>query len=320
MLPTARATPSPLATRSRRRPALGLALALVVGIPLHVHPRVAAATPAPAPAPEATASSESLDHVKLLYEEGRARFDTFDYEGAVELWTRAYGQLPPEADEIRNRMVYNIATAQQLAYDVDHDLVHLRQAMLLLEQYIKSYKALHVRSAETKAEVERANERIAALRERIERAEAGEPEPSDEATTSPVGPSDHHYGSGQIDGIVWPTVASGPTDTDKLHRNRRLADADEKTDNMLIGSYVALGVGGLLTTAGTAAAFGTRDASAGAQGGSYGTLALGLAGLTTGVALLVVGLERRKKARQGTLVAAPLVGPRLAGASVSLRF
>jgi hypothetical protein len=328
--------PLPLPIRARRGMALGVAL--VLALPLHLHagaaaaatlagdpPAAAAPEPAAAPAattaPAAATSPASLDDVRALYDEGRARFDTFDYEGAVELWTKAYGQLPPEADEIRNKMVYNIATAQQLAYDVDRDPTHLRQAVLLLEQYIKSYKVLHVRTPETKAEVQRAQERIAALQERIERAERGEPEPSAAPDQPATAPSEAHYGTGQIDGIVWTPVASGPPDADKLHRNRRLATADKKTDNMLIGSYVALSVGGLLAVAGTGAVLGTQDAGQGAQGAGYGTLALGLAGLTTGVALLVVGLERRKKARQGTLVAAtPVVGPRFAGAAVSMRF
>lgn len=318
--PTRSATP-PHATRSRRRSTLGLTLALALGIPLRATTAAAATVePPPSSAPEATVSSESLDHAKLLYDEGRARFDTFDYEGAVELWTQAYGQLPTDADEIRNKMVYNIATAQQLAYDVDRDPTHLRQAKLLLEHYIKSYQALHVRTPETKAEVDKARDRIASLQQRIERAESGEPEPEPGEERASAPSTDVHYGAGQIDGIVWTPVASGPTDAKQLHRNRRLATEDKKTDNMLIGSYVALSVGGLLTAAGTGAALGTRDAGAGAQGGSYGTLALGLAGLTTGVALLVVGLERRKKARQGTLVALPVVSPRSAGVAVRVRF
>jgi tetratricopeptide (TPR) repeat protein len=300
---------------SRRGLALGVCLALAVPTGLASSPRVAqAAVTAPDEDP-------ALAESRALYEEGKAKFDTFDFEGAVDLWTKAYAKLPDSETGVRNAMVYNIATAQEKAYELDKDVQHLRQAVLLLEQYIKSYKVLHVRTPETKAEVQRAQERIAALQERIERAERGEPEPSAAPDQPATAPSEAHYGTGQIDGIVWTPVASGPPDADKLHRNRRLATADKKTDNMLIGSYVALSVGGLLAVAGTGAVLGTQDAGQGAQGAGYGTLALGLAGLTTGVALLVVGLERRKKARQGTLVAAtPVVGPRFAGAAVSMRF
>lgn len=315
MLPDARPTASSPST-SRRGLALGLTIALAT--PLGIAPRVASAGPEQASAPEA-AMEPDLERSHALYQEGLARFDTFDYEGAVELWTKAYAELPEDADQIRNKLVYNIATAQQMAFEVDDDLTHLRQAVLLLQQYIKTFKALHQRTPETEAEVERADARIAELRQRIERTERGELEPASEPTAEPSRPTNARYGSGEIDGIVWTTPSSTEIDPDRLHRNRRLATEDRKTDNMLIGSYVALGLGGAATLAGGGTVLGTR--SSGGRGAGYGMLGLGVAGLATGFTLLAIGLERRKKARQGTLVAgAPMVAPGLAGAAVAVRF
>ncbi|MEX1365311.1 MAG: hypothetical protein AB1Z98_19440 [Nannocystaceae bacterium] len=322
---------------SRPRRALALVAALTTAVPVAARARPAAAGPdaASPTAPSQAAVEPGLARSRALYDEGRARFDTVDYEGAVELWTKAYAELPEDADGIRNQLVYNIATAQQLAYDVSHDLRHLRQAVLLLEQYIKSYKALHVRNEQTQAEVGKAQARIAQLQERIERAERGDTEATEttEAETtnaegdgadSPSGSTgqrEARYGSGEIDGIVWTTPTTSTLDRDRLHRNRMLATEDRKTDKMLIGSYVALSLGGLATLAGAGTIAGTRSSAQGARGAGYGTLGLGVIGLATGFTLLAIGIERRKRARKGTLVAgAPLLGPGLAGAAMMVRF
>ena len=316
---------SPFAPVALRR-TVALSLATALALPLSLHSRSVFAEPAPPDSAPAAAEGPApvdpdLERSRALYEEGRASFDTFDYEGAAKLWTKAYASLPPDADGIRNKLVYNIATAKQKAYDVDHDLTHLRQAVLLLQQYATSYEALHEPGPQTDAEVEKANQRVEAIQDRIARAERGDDEPTEEPETEEAAPLDAHYGSGQIDGIVWTTPTMGPPDMDKLHKNRRLANEDRKTDRILVGSYAALGVGGLLTLGGVGAVIGTRNGEATAQRSSYGGLGLGLVGLATGFTLLAIGLERRKRARAGTLVAAtPVVGRGHAGAAVSIRF
>ncbi len=323
---------SPPTRRGLAARGIAVAVAVAIAAPVGLATRSAAASPATAPAPAPTVGptaaaptaasppaatvDPALEHARELYEEGRARFDTFDYEGAVQLWTKAYAKLPADADGIRNRMVYNIATAQQMAFDIDQDVQHLRQAVLLLEQYIRNYTALHEPGPQVTAEVAKADERIAALRARID----GPAEPTSPAEPDPSMPANARFGSGEIDGIVWTTDTGAPPDPEQLHRNRHLASEDRKTDRMLIGSYVALSVGGALTLAGTGATLGTRSASEAAQGGSVGTLALGLAGLAVGFTLLGIGVKRRKRAREGTLVAAPMIGPRLGGAAVQVRF
>ncbi len=120
-------------------------------------------------------------------------------------------------------------------------------------------------------------------------------------------------------------LTAGPTqeplDPVRLEQNRRLSAADRTTDRILVASTVTLSLGGVLTLVGAGTTAGTTSGDAGARGASYGTLGLGLAGLTAGVALLTVGLKRRRKARRGTLVtAAPTVGPHSAGATFSMRF
>ncbi len=326
----------------RRGLALGVSLALAV-------PAGAMAVPTTATAATAAPEDPALGESREMYDEGKARFDTFDYEGAVEMWTKAYARLPVDAAGVRNAMVYNIATAQEKAYELDKDVQHLRQAVLLLESYVKNYKVLYKRTPETAAEVDKAEARIAALKERIAQAERGEAPPPAAVvapTQAPPGASGSRYGSGEVDGIAWSTGHNPPPDPALVKKNRMLAAEERKTDRMLIGSYVALSLGGVFALAGGSALLGASlaeslpeddpeigpdgeplpgeedpNAGDGARGAGYGLLAVGLAGLVTGVALIVVGMDRRKKARQGTLVAGtPTFGPGFAGASLRVRF
>lgn len=308
----------------RRGLALGVCLALAVPTGLAAGPRRAlAAVTAPDEDP-------ALAESRNLYDEGKAKFDTFDYEGAVDLWTKAYAKLPESEAGVRNAMVYNIATAQEKAYELDKDVQHLRQAVLLLEQYVKNYKVMFKKTPETKAEVDKAEGRIAQLKERIARAERGEdatPPPTEGTPPAPGTPT--QPGLQTNDGIVWNTGHNPPADQDLMAKNRRLAAEEEKTDHMLIASYVTLSVGGVFLLGGAGAVYGgsrlrsdaNPDAGAGARGAGYGSLAFGLAGVVTGVTLMVIGFERRKKAKDGTLVAAtPVVAPGFAGASLRVRF
>lgn len=305
----------------RRGLALGVCLALAVPTGLGAGPRSAlAAVTAPDEDP-------ALAESRALYDEGKAKFDTFDYEGAADLWTKAYAKLPESEAGVRNAMVYNIATAQEKAYELDKDVQHLRQAVLLLEQYVKNYKVMFSKTPETKAEVDKAESRIAQLKERIARAERGEdttpPPPAEGTPGTPTTPT--QPGLQTNDGIVWSTGHNPPPDQDLLAKNRRLAAEEEKTDAMLIASYVTLSVGGVLLLGGTSLFFGgrksTSDTGENLRGAGYGGLALGLAGVATGITLMVIGFERRKKARDGTLVAAtPVVAPGFAGASLRVRF
>ncbi len=304
--------PRSTTARVRSRLAVPRRLALTLGMMLAL-PSLPGSAIAATPVDAAGSSDEvqsddpALERARELYELGHACFETFDYEGAVQMWTEAYAEVPPQADWIRNRIVYNIATAQQQAYDVDRDIGHLRQAVLLLEQYATDYERLHEDGPETRAELDKAHARIDELSERIER------DSRDEAAAAPSNPA-------RLDGIVW-RPSSQPLDPAQLERNQRLSSADRKTDRMLVASTVTLSLGGVLTLVGAGTVAGTQNGDAGARGAGYGTLGLGLAGLTTGVTLLAVGLKRRRKARRGTLVgAAPAVAPGFTGASVSMRF
>ena len=261
------------------------------------------------------------DEAKALYEEGLARFETHDYNGAVDKWTLAYSKLPPDASGQRNAMVYNIATAQEKAYDLDKDLQHLRQAALLLESYVENYKDMFKKTPETKAEVDKANARIKSLRERIAAAERGESAAPPPTAPTPVGGGGGGLGPNGADGIQWNTGHAPPVDKEKLAHNRLLATQAQKGDQMIIAGYAVGSVGLLFLLGGAAAAgVGSSTETDGATFSGIGMLVVGAAGVATGGALLGIGFKKKKAAQRGELVLTPAAGRGFAGVGLSGRF
>ena len=262
-------------------------------------------TPVYAMAPAAAADPD-LAKAEQLYDEGVAAYETHDYEGAAAKWTQSYAALPEGAAGPRNQMVYNIATAQERAYDVDKDVQHLRQARMLLASYVDNYKKMYEKTPETKAEVGRANDRIRQLDDRIAAAEAGNP------------------GSGRDDAPTNFSFSSGhdpPVDKERLAHNRMLATQSTKADHLIIAGWAVGGTGLLFALAGAGTmAGGQRAENRNATYGGVGALALGAAGLAAGGALLGVGFTRKKRIQRGELSLAPVAGPGTAGLVVGGRF
>lgn len=309
---------------SAPRRVLAATLSLALAIPAATVSQAAVAGPARKDKTEGN-REQALGEAKQLYEQGRAKFETFDYEGAVDLWTQAYAKLPEDAAGVRNAMVYNIATAQEKAYEVDKDVQHLRQAGLLLQTYVANYKAIFKKTPETKAEVQKAEERIAAINERIAAAERGE---------APVAPprtdlANADAALGPVDGIVWNSGHNPPPDPALVDKNKRLAAEGKKVDAMLISGYV-VGSVGLVVLLGSASAFGAgaardnsemdNDAGTNSRIAGFVLLGVGLAFVGTAGALIGVGFSRRAKLRRGELAVAPMLTPRGGGAALRFKF
>lgn len=94
---------------------------------------------APESAPATSEAPDDLAEAQQLYEEGRAAYETFNYDAAINLWTTALARTPKtaEAGSVRNALVYNLAAAQLKAFALDHDDVRLKRARLLLERYLE---------------------------------------------------------------------------------------------------------------------------------------------------------------------------------------
>lgn len=141
---------------------------------------VAVAGPVPVEAAPARGKSKAqgpLEKVRALSQEAQTRFETADYEGAIELWTQAYAALPEETryGPQRSALAYQIAQACVEAYSIDPKLTYLRKAERLFESYLPLVGA---GDGETRAEVQ---ETLDDLRRRIAEAEAQEREREREA-------------------------------------------------------------------------------------------------------------------------------------------
>jgi hypothetical protein len=123
-----------------------------------------------------------------LFRSGQDRFETSDFKGAIEQWTRAYEALPdgPEHQAIRAMLLANLAQAHVEAYAIDEDPEHLRRADGLFVSYLAM---IDVADTETHDTIEAERRRIAGLLEQAEaeqreaeRAKRPEPEPDARAT------------------------------------------------------------------------------------------------------------------------------------------
>ncbi len=274
-------------------PSLAVAVALAPA-PAMAHAPATGDASSPADDPD-------LAQAQALYEEGKAKFETADYDGAIELWTEAYTGVPqtPAYARIRVLLLYNLATARERAFEVVHDLRHLRQAQILLSNFERSLDALYDRNdpaqaAEADKERRRVRKRLAQIQARIERVEA-------EAR------ADRGHAGGR----------------------RGAEDRPRPVRPLLVSGGVLLGLGAAgLGIMGGGMALGARanDLSGldptdiesrrnqfeRGRAGNAMAIAGAVAGgalLVTGAALLAVGLRRRHAAREGRAAARLVPGP-----------
>ena len=87
------------------------------------HSQVVAAQVATAQRPESVDAGE-LERAQALHQRGSTLFDSADYAGAIEAFTEALTIVPNvEGSEwIRLSLLYNIASAHERAYKIDHDV------------------------------------------------------------------------------------------------------------------------------------------------------------------------------------------------------
>ena len=241
---------------------------------------------------------DPMARVASLINDGQVLFDTADFIGAIDRWTRAYAALPDAPDILtaRNLLTYQIAQAHIEAHAIDGQPTHLRKAERLLSRYIEGLAP------------EEAKARLSAeeLREDLRQRIATAPPPVVIAEAPPPPP---------------PRV-----------------DAPRRSNRLTLAAGITLGVGGALLVGTIVAAlggrsidrYGERAVVRGAQSAeldelltrgtranqaAIGTAVAGALLVTTGVALLITGRVRR-----GPVAWAPTFGPGLVGMSFGTRF
>jgi hypothetical protein len=127
---------------------------------------------------------DPMPRVGELFRDGQDRFETSDFEGAIELWTEAYEELPdgPEHAPTRALLLANIAQAHVRAHAVGGGIDHLRRADALYTEYLTMIDAADTQTRET---VEAERERIAAILAEHERAQEEEAEARSEPPPDP---------------------------------------------------------------------------------------------------------------------------------------
>ena len=204
----------------------------------------------------------------------------------------------PENREIRNDLVYNIATAQEKAYDIDRDVVHLRTARALLVDFLEAYKAMYRPDEQTVAEFKRVNERIALLDAKIAEAEKAGPAPAKKAEKR------------RLDLEVKQVLQTDPV----------LAKQYKSGRGMVIGGSITLGIGGLLLLVAAGVSSQNDDSNGGLSRAERRTnrdlavalAVVGFAAAAGGATLLGIGIPKRRKAREAAVsrvVFAPTFGP-----------
>ncbi len=284
-------------------PVVASLLALAVSLPTHAaapEPATAAPTAAKAEGKAAAApSAADMEEVKRVYGEGKAKYATKDYDGAIADWTRALALLP-ETDEnleVRNDLVYNIATAQEKAYEIDRDVTRLRKAKALLEDFLANYQLLYKPDERTIEEFKRVRERIATLDTRISEAEKHAP--------PPVVVGVENAEKKRRDAAMNEILRTDPV-LSKQYKSGR---------GMIIGGSIALATGGVFLLGALAFA---GNSGPGERALPIALAGVGVAGVVAGSVLLGFGVPRRKHAKQeaaSRVVFAPTLVPRRAGAA-----
>ncbi|GEM_PF-1203969 len=276
-----------------------------------------------APLREARAVPPSThEQAQELHERAQTRYEMFDFVQAIDLWMEAYRLLKADEStrEIRNAIVWNIATARIKAYEVDKDVRHLHQGLLLLRKYLQEYVALYGTEPEAAAEKAKIETKLQELSSLINAAQPDEPVPS--APFPEKTP---------------PTVASTPATTPPPVTDRQSPQRKGKLGPLTIAGIssivVGLGFAGLMTAGLVRATQVHQDFEdkpdergelevKGNQANTMGVAGMIGAGvfIATGVTLIIVDRVKRKKGSHTALVPVPTIGPGFAGASWSARF
>ncbi|MEE9383289.1 MAG: hypothetical protein V3V08_07735 [Nannocystaceae bacterium] len=268
---------------------------------------------------------------RRLFAEGQSKYDTLDYEGAIEAWTGTYALFPdlPQYAAIRGTVLYAIAQARLDLYGAEKDVQHLRHAYRLLVAY---RSGLSGDDGEAFATVQKWIRRIEAKIEGRRRVDAvGSALPPGSGSVSTDSPSAAAF------------RIAGPAGSAAYEGKTLAADVVARPGRSWVASgSVLLGLGAALAgVAGTLTSLRARERSAGVDAINAGeypdavsladartfeqqgrraeqyqiiSLAAGGVLAATGVTLLVVGV--RKRPRNPDVGLYPVLTPARAGLSL----
>lgn len=267
---------------------------------------------AAAPCPVAR-DEDALSAARELFDAGVGYYEGGEYDEAIHAWYEALSLVRRTSQnrKVRAELIYNVARAEEKAFDIDHDIRRLRRAKRALERFTEEVAAVYPRD-EVARERAAAGERIAAIERKIEKAEA-EARRREQARIEAMRP--------KFDPVLDRKVA---------RRNRGMMATGGA---LFVLGAGALGMMGAGLAIGRAAEADLGELPAGADlekrravlsRGDLGNR-LAIAGAVTGGVLVVVGLplliaggvfEKERKAYKASFVAVPHAGP----GGIGLRF
>jgi tetratricopeptide (TPR) repeat protein len=289
-------------------------------------------------APEAQADP-ALAEAAALYEQGKIKFDTADYEEALAFFKQAFAILPDgeETRTMRHALVYNIAGAHSKAYEISRNPTHLRKAKILLENYRADHRALYGDEPDAVKERTEVDDRIAELDKKIAASEAaGE-------TATPLSDGEADTTTPPPNGTTQPVPQPQQKPLSPSQQWERDVKADpqlgpmwEKGGKQVGSGAVLVGIGGFFTLGAAALVAyggylrstpndGLIDLNGGGSfvtGGVFGVI--GLSMLIPGAVLLASGVSKRNEVKRvrprpgGMLY--PTMLPRGAGFGYALQF
>ena len=132
-----------------------------------------------APAEDAPTESADLTEARRLFDEGTARYEAADYEGAIEVFTLALGEVRGQGVDdftVRGLLLFNIGRAHLRAHEIDQDIEHLRQAQSIFRRFVEEADA-HPGEVD-EADVNEAREQLEEIDRLLAAAEQREPGPA----------------------------------------------------------------------------------------------------------------------------------------------
>jgi tetratricopeptide (TPR) repeat protein len=305
----------------RRVHALHLVLAAAALLPTRIHAAPTESGDGNGPVAEAEAEAQPGDEAGpnadpspaddleaqavALYDEGQALYSAADYTGAIDKFTAALALISSDDtrfdSEARGRLLYNLATAHDRAFNVEQDDKHLRAARELYQRIVDEgptigYSDDLVRQAADAREIVDA------------RLRAAEPPPAEPAAAPPATPS---------------------TDTDPGGDGHGLVIAGAAVLGLSAASC-GIWIAGIVlanraeddvraTTAATQQPQRLDAIDRGHLGKTLGVVGAVVSGtlLVTGATLLGLGLSKRARTRTAL---APFAGPGLVGVTTEVRF
>ncbi len=138
------------------------------------------------------AEQPDLSEAERLFNEGQARYDAADYDGAIEIFTLTLSEVRDQGVvdfRVLGPLLFNIGRAHTRAYEIDRKIEHLRQAKAIFSRFIEGGESFPDEvDAEDLAE---ARTQLDELGKQLDELEAEEDTPVEPMPTPATGEAGH---------------------------------------------------------------------------------------------------------------------------------